>query len=264
MRMFYTIAFVTLFCVSCFGQTSYKGLTPGQSTRADVDRVLGQPVKSVSKTLIEYKSPGNAGQLFVQYRNDSPAAIVERIERACQPNSPCADIGQLTPPAEMLDAKVEPPGGFYSARPPFKRIWYWGAPRFVVYTELWKTDRNPGNAEIRLAFYSKELYESAAPQGCTDTVLGTWESDSLGRMNILRDGDNGNRGTYSKNTGSFTLNNLGSGKWKDDTGSGTINIKRHQDGITVEWRRTAGTGRGMLFDVARCVQSQDGGSPGGA
>ena len=32
-------------CAACFGQTSYKGLTPGTSTRADVERVLGRPVE---------------------------------------------------------------------------------------------------------------------------------------------------------------------------------------------------------------------------
>jgi hypothetical protein len=34
-----------LACVPCFAQSSYKGLTPGQSTRADVERVFGWPVK---------------------------------------------------------------------------------------------------------------------------------------------------------------------------------------------------------------------------
>lgn len=77
-------------------------------------------------------------------------------------------------------------------------------------------------------------------------------------MNIVRAEDYVFHGTYSKNNGSFTLNQIGMGKWKDDTGSGTINIKTHDDGITVEWRRTAGTGREMLFEVARCVKAQGG------
>ena len=66
----------------CFAQSSYKGLTPGKSTRADVERAFGQPIESASKskTLIEYKSPENVGKLYVQYRDESPNAIVERIE----------------------------------------------------------------------------------------------------------------------------------------------------------------------------------------
>jgi hypothetical protein len=45
-----------LSCAACFGQTSYKGLTPGSSMRADAARVLVRPVKELSKTLVEYKS----------------------------------------------------------------------------------------------------------------------------------------------------------------------------------------------------------------
>src|SRR2546421_1586400 len=77
--------FVVIVCATCFAQTTYNGLTPGKSTRADAERVLGQPVPSVSKskTLIEYKAPGNVGKLYTQYRDDSSAATVERIELLC-------------------------------------------------------------------------------------------------------------------------------------------------------------------------------------
>jgi hypothetical protein len=262
------IAFIILLSLSayatCFAQSAYKGLTPGQSTRADVERVLGQPVKSVSKTLVEYKSPEAAGKLFVQYRNDSPAAIVERIEMAC-PDYACAvaGISQLRPPDEEEDArKVEPPGGWLSAQPPWKRMWYWGAPRFVVYTELRKAD-NPNplpDAEVRLGFYSKELYEGAVPKGCTGMEFGTWESDSLGRINIVRDGHNGIRGTYSKNNGSFNLNNVRRGEWKDDTGSGVINIAFRDGDRLVISRRTAGTEQKLLLAEARCAKAQGGGN----
>jgi hypothetical protein len=260
-RILLTFLFLLLACAICFGQSSYKGLTPGKSTRADVERVLGRPIKELSKTLVEYKSPNGAARLYAQYRDESPAAVVERIEMTC-PDYACGEtsgIFKLRPPDEIpRDVMVMPPDG-YKARPPFKRVWYWGAPRFIVYTELFKPDNpNPQpDAEVRLGFYSKELYESTVPS-CIGTILGTWESTSLGRMNIVREGDYVIRGTYSKNNGSFTLNHLGRGNWKDDTGSGTININEHDDGITVEWRRTAGTGRGILFEVARCVKAQGG------
>jgi hypothetical protein len=261
-KIAFIIFLLLLASAPCLSQSSFMGLTPGKSTRVDVERAFGKPIQSVSKTLIEYKSPEAAGKLFVQYRDESPAGVVERIEMACL-DYVCARAGikQLTPPDEMLDAKVEPPGGWWSASPPFKRIWYWGAPRFVVYTELWKTDRNPDHAEVRLGFYSKELYEGAVPQGCTDTVLGNWESDGLGRLNIVKDGENGIRGTYSKNNGSFILNNEGKGKWKDDTGSGEITISRRDGDILVHWRRTAGTGgKDLLYERARCLKTQGGGN----
>jgi hypothetical protein len=127
-----------------------------------------------------------------------------------------------------------------------------------VFTALFKPGDNPQlYAEVRLGFYSRELYESAVPS-CIGTILGTWESTELGRMNIVRAGDYVFRGTYSKNNGSFTLNKYGMGNWKDDTGSGTINIRARDDGLEVVWRRTAGKGREMLVEVARCVKAQGG------
>ena len=72
-------------CVTCLGQTSYKGLKPGQSTRADAERVLGRPVRAISGTLLEYKPPvGDVGKLYVQYGDGSPGARVERIELVCE------------------------------------------------------------------------------------------------------------------------------------------------------------------------------------
>lgn len=41
-RIPFIILSVLLSCAAGFGQTSYKGLTPGKSTKADVERVLGR------------------------------------------------------------------------------------------------------------------------------------------------------------------------------------------------------------------------------
>jgi hypothetical protein len=75
MRNTFAVVLLLLLCGFCFGQSSYKGLTPGQSTRADVERVLGQPVKSVSKTLVEYK-------------NREAVATFRRLAPAGQTSSP--------------------------------------------------------------------------------------------------------------------------------------------------------------------------------
>ena len=72
------ILFVLLSCAPCLGQSSFRGLTPGKSTRAEVARALGQPLPKVSLTLSEYKSNKKTEQIFVQYRRDSE--VVERIE----------------------------------------------------------------------------------------------------------------------------------------------------------------------------------------
>ena len=45
-RILPTFLFLLLACAACFGQSTNKGLTPGQSTRSDVERVFGWPVKN--------------------------------------------------------------------------------------------------------------------------------------------------------------------------------------------------------------------------
>src|SRR5881398_1309584 len=72
--------FLLLSCAQCFGQRPYKGLTPGQSTKSDVERVLGQAVRQLTETLAEYKSDKGTEQIFVQYLRDS--GIIARIEAA--------------------------------------------------------------------------------------------------------------------------------------------------------------------------------------
>src|SRR5438105_15696038 len=72
------VLFILLNCCNCFGQSSFKGLTPGKSAKADVERVLGQPVREISETLSEYKADSTTQQIFVQYRRAT--LIVERIE----------------------------------------------------------------------------------------------------------------------------------------------------------------------------------------
>lgn len=73
-----SILFVLLGCTASFGQSSFKGLTPGKSTRAEVERVLGQPVREVSDTLSEYKTQNKTEKVFVQYNPET--SVVERIE----------------------------------------------------------------------------------------------------------------------------------------------------------------------------------------
>ena len=151
------VAFLLLhFSAASFGQSSYKGLTPGKSTRTEVERVLGRPVKKVSETLIEYRPQPLTTKIFVQYRVGSP--VVERIEVLCRlENSTCNDFTKslnLRLP-EPESAKVpELGGGKYN-------VFYYGAP---VYAAATIDDVGFENNEIvpfRIAFYSRELYEAA-------------------------------------------------------------------------------------------------------
>ena len=151
-RTFGVIIFAIAVCANCFGQSSYKGLTPSQSTRADVERVLGRPVKSVSATLIEYRPQPLTIKIYVQYRKTSP--VVERIEVLCKlENSTCNDLIKslgLTLPTETNAGMI----GEQKLR-----VLY-GPPLFIVTSTdmagVTEADVPPSS----LAFYSPELYEA--------------------------------------------------------------------------------------------------------
>jgi hypothetical protein len=57
--------------------TLLLGLEPGKSTRADADRVLGQPLRA-SGTAIEYAPRGGSGPIVVTLQSDG--ATIDRIE----------------------------------------------------------------------------------------------------------------------------------------------------------------------------------------
>lgn len=224
-RFFGIILFALIGGVTCSGQTSFQGLTPGRSTKADVERAFGQPIRSASSTLVEYRSPEAAGRLFIQYGDESAAAVVERIELTCytgRSNSRseydlCVSALNLERLQGVLpDAESRPP-----KQQGFTIVRYFGVPQFTAWTHIAKGVE----AEVRLAFYSEGLYQSAAPKGgCTGTIFGTWQTER-GRVNIVRVGDEGVRGTYAKNNGSFSLKLVRggyAGEWRDDTGSGTM------------------------------------------
>src|ERR1700694_4617913 len=73
-RTLIMILFMLLSCVGNYGQGSgdqpewYFTLIPGQSTKKEVEKLLGQPLKTVSETLFEYEPA----------RSDPSAKIVIR------------------------------------------------------------------------------------------------------------------------------------------------------------------------------------------
>lgn len=129
-----------------------KGLTPGRSTRVDIERVLGQPVNKVSATLIEYRPMELTGKIFVQYRADTE--VVERLEILCRlQNSNCNDFAkkwglQLSADPEAVKALDDG-----------KLVSYYRGPQYLVATvDPNETCADCANVPFRLAFYSKELY----------------------------------------------------------------------------------------------------------
>lgn len=282
MRILNTIILLMLTCVAGLGQTTFKGLTPGKSTRAEVERVMGRPLKNVSETLAEYapielKLPNakvtlNNVKIFVQYRDNSASGVVERIELI-----PCPRTRQIEYQAgqckfwelESEFDRIKGPGTGPSGNSldsvsidrGKQKSWF-GFPRYMLSTSMSTYSDGASYFESRWAFYSKELYEAAAPTGnCLGTLRGEWDTN-LGPMNITRvDGFGRVRGTFGNNNGSFTgVDELGNitGEWKDNTGGGTmylgfvIGFKE----FTGSWKRTSGTGpQGGVWE-GRCIEAK--------
>lgn len=57
---------------------AYQGLTPGTSTRADVERVLGAPIATVRPTLIKYN--GNAAGIGSIYASYQDSGLLDRLD----------------------------------------------------------------------------------------------------------------------------------------------------------------------------------------
>ena len=155
---------VSLTYTSVNAQTPYKGLVPGKSRRVEVERVLGRPVKQLSETLVEYRPQPLSGRIYVQYRQGS--AVVERIEFVCRlPDSNCEDF--------VASLNIRLPEGASESKQQYEKgnyVVYHASPHFVAETyEI--GDTSP--VSVRVAFYSRELYESVVAALKEDANDGT-------------------------------------------------------------------------------------------
>lgn len=78
MRRVSTAAFILFLCGITYGQSSFQGLTPGVSKKTEVDRTLGNPVRSISATAYAYQPSDGIAGVEVEY--DTTLSVVERIE----------------------------------------------------------------------------------------------------------------------------------------------------------------------------------------
>lgn len=134
-----------------FSEASYRGLTPGVSTKTQVDSVLGQPVRPVSETLFEYASQEDAEKVYVQYRKNS--MIADRIETFLnQPRDRSFILSDLSLTANADKSRRNAKG---------KLEEYFGATKNIVLT--YSSD-NPESGVIRIGYYSSPLYALAMKQ----------------------------------------------------------------------------------------------------
>lgn len=164
---------VLLLGATCLAQTSYKGLTPGKSTPAEVERVLGRPVRGVSATLIEYRPQPLTGRIYVQYRRED--SVIERIEFLCRlVNSTCNDFLKslsLRLPENNESAKFPADGSSQS-------VVYYAPPLYLTIAA------DEDDAPARVAFYSRELYAAAVTKAFHELGMTDVEADDPGYEDI--------------------------------------------------------------------------------
>jgi len=149
--------FPFLFILLCAAQTPFRGLKPGQHTRTDVERVLGQPVSQPSQTLIEYAANGGLKKIYVQYRPDS--AVLEKVEvLIAQPMARDALMQQLNVKVEPVSTHVDSSG---------RLMEYFGPKECLVFS--YETAENAGGVS-RVGFYSQELFSAAIAVPNAETV----------------------------------------------------------------------------------------------
>jgi hypothetical protein len=167
-----TLGIVILLVISgvvCFGQSSFKGLTPGQSTRADVERVLGKPTKQVSERLFEYARDGQ--QIFVQYSKTSPIAV--RLELVYPTARERAQVISDEKLPKVADARRTNKHAVLEE--------YFSYPKYVVLTY----EENSQTRVSQVGYYSRELFAAATPELAASTpssagASGTSTSVSAG------------------------------------------------------------------------------------
>jgi hypothetical protein len=153
-RAFLAIPFLLLSFEISWGQSSYKGLTPGKSTRAEVEQLLGKPIERISENLFEYAN--SQEQLYIQYSKTSPAAIRIQLIYA-QPRERDRVLEAERLPRVADTRRVNKQGSIEE---------YFGYPRYIVLT----FDGTSETTVSTIGYYSRELFEANTPELAKNTL----------------------------------------------------------------------------------------------
>jgi hypothetical protein len=145
-----TIIFFILLCFPFVlsAETSYLGLQPGTSSRADAERILGPPVSPISETLFEYGPQSTAAKVYVQYRRNS--SIVERIEILLSEKSERFSLLSSLKLSDRASTTEVSKG---------RMMEYFGSPHYIVLTY---SGDDASSGIRRIGYYSKQLFESSS------------------------------------------------------------------------------------------------------
>jgi|GEM_PF-4575012 len=148
MRTLLTIALL-LSATACFGQSSFQEITPGTSTRSDVARVFGQPLRTISASRFEYKAPDGIAKLEIEYGAGS--SVVERLEvYFVRPVSRAALIKKFNLPQQADKKKT-------SAEQ--KLVEYFGGSSLLALTY---ESGDVSSGVSQMGYYSRQLLERAS------------------------------------------------------------------------------------------------------
>jgi tetratricopeptide (TPR) repeat protein len=173
-----SIVFLALLaCIACHGQSSFQGLTSGKSTRANVERVLGQPVRKVSETLSEYTPLAGTGKVYVQYRQKSQ--VVERMEVLL--------LKPILRSALMRDFKLPQQSSARKTDAKGRLVEYFGGSALLVLTYA-TADESGGVTNI--GYYSRELFNSTVASAPANQGPNT----SASNIRVAVRADNANNG----------------------------------------------------------------------
>jgi hypothetical protein len=167
-KMWGVLVGMMLACAPCLGVSTYLGLQPGQSTRDDVARVLGQPVRGVSATCFEYNPQAGTGKIYVEFR--SGPLVVDRIDvHFLRPISRSAMVRSLNL-SEKADAVQTNTEG--------QLMEYFGSIKSLVLTY---TSEATSSGVSCLGYYSRELFERVIGQHRGSQLPGEDGENSTGR-----------------------------------------------------------------------------------
>jgi hypothetical protein len=132
---------------TCVGQTSFQGLTAGTSTRSDVARALGQPVRTISATVFEYSPPAGIAKVEVAYAAGS--YLVERIE--------VYFLKPITRQALITKLGLSPQADAQTKNAEGKLVELFGGSSFLT---LVYAAADTSSGVTRVGYYSRELFAS--------------------------------------------------------------------------------------------------------
>ena len=144
------LGWIVLIVATSVGQSSFQEITPGSSTRNDVTRAFGQPVRTISATRFEYNPPDGIARVEVEYAAGS--SLVELMEvHFLRPVSRSGLVKKfgLEEPVETSDAEG-------------KLVEYFGDSWLLSLTYV-SADAASGVSSV--GYYSRELFEAKFPRG---------------------------------------------------------------------------------------------------